>query len=163
MDQVHIIWKVLVEEDREECVAVFTDEGKANDAINRLRLRDADNDEVDYNLRPCNTDPTPEMLELPKTLREMGCDDLLKAAYIELVNNGTMYVPLWINPAWLVHELKARYDLGIDFKGRQMTLVSAEESRRRRDYGIADENAPSDFGIPEQRGGDDAGFVETQD
>lgn len=163
MDQVHIIWKVLVEEDREECVAVFIDEDKANDAINRLRLRDADNDEVDYNLRPCNTDPTPEMLELPKTLREMGCDDLLKAAYIELVNNGTMYVPLWINPAWLVHELKARYDLGIDFKGRQMTLVSAEESRRRRDYGIADENAPSDFGIPEQRGGDDAGFVETQD
>src|SRR5690242_1873287 len=133
MDLVHIIWKVLVEEDREECVAVFTDEDKANDAINRLRLRDAENDEVDYNLRPCNTDPTPEMLELPKTLREMGCDDLLNAARIELCNNGTMYVPLWINPAWLVHELKARYDLGIDFKGRQMTLVSAEERRRRRD------------------------------
>ncbi|HSR54149.1 MAG TPA: hypothetical protein VLV83_25245, partial [Acidobacteriota bacterium] len=146
MDQVWIIWKVLFAEDREECTAVFTDEDKANDAINRLRLRDQDNDEVDYNLRPCNTDPTPDMLELPKTLREMGCDDLLKAAYIELANNGKMYVPLWINPAWLVHELKARYDLGIDFKGRQMTLVSAEERRRRREFGFQDENAPSDYG-----------------
>jgi len=155
MDQVHIIWKVLVEEDREEIVAVFTDEGKANDAINRLRLRDEANDEVDYNLRPCNTDPTPDMLELPKTLREMGCDELLKSAYIELANNGKMYVPLWINPAWLVHELKAKYSIGIDFKGREMKLVSKDEQRRRSEFGIADENAPSDFGT------DDGGFVET--
>jgi len=156
MDVVWNIYKVLVEEDREEHLAVFTDEDKANDAINRLRLRDADNNEVDYNLRPCNTDPTPEMLELPKTLREMGCDDLIKAAYIELLNNGSMYVPLWINPAWLVHELKARHDIGIDFRGRQMKLVSPDEVNRRREFGIPDENAPSDFG-------DDAGFVETTD
>jgi len=158
MDVVWNIYKVLVEEDREEHIAVFTDEGKANDAINRLRLRDQDDNEVDYNLRPCNTDPTPDMLELPKTLREMGCDDLLNAARIELCNNGSMYVPLWVNPAWLVHELKAKYELGIDFRGRQMTLVSAEEARRRREFGIADENAPSDFGTD-----DEAGFVETQD
>lgn len=151
------IYKVLVEEDREEHFAVFTDQDKANDAINRLRIRDADNNEVDWNLRACNTDPTPEMMELPKTLREMGCDDLIKAAYFELCNNGKMYVPLWINPAWLVHELKARHNIGIDFKGREMTLVSAEETRKRREYGIPDENAPSDFGV------DDAGFVETKE
>ena len=163
MEQVWNIYKVLVEEDREEHTAVFTDEKLANDAINRLRLRDADDNEVDWNLRTCSVNPTPDMLELPKTLREMGCDDLLKAAHIELCNEGTMYVPLWINPAWLVHELKARYDLGIDFRGRQMTLVSESEARRRREFGIADENAPSDFGIPEQRNGDDDGFVETQD
>lgn len=157
MDVVWIIWKVLVEEDREECVAVFTNEDKANDAINRLRLRDEANDEVDYNMRPCNTDPTSEMLELPKTLREMGCDDLLNAARIELCNNGTMYVPLWVNPAWLVHELKAKYNLGIDFRGREMTLVLPDEVKRRREFGIQDENAPSDFGYA------DAGFVETKD
>lgn len=157
MDQVWIIWKVLVEEDREECTAVFTDEDKANDAINRLRLRDVDNDEVDYNLRPCSVDPTPEMLELPKTLREMGCDELLNSARIELCNEGKMYVPLWINPAWLVHELKAKYGLGIDFKGRQMKLVSPDEVQRRRELGISDENAPSDFGY------EDAGFTETRD
>lgn len=151
MEQVWNIYKVLIEEDREEHVAVFTDEGLANDAINRLRLRDEADNEVDYNLRPCNTDPTPDMLELPKTLREMGCDDLLKAAYIELANDGSMYVPLWINPSWLVHELKARYDLGIDFKGRQMTLVSADEVRRRREFGVQDENAPSDYGFTETK------------
>ncbi|QKY78621.1 hypothetical protein SEA_DRYAD_83 [Streptomyces phage Dryad] len=156
MEQVWNIYKVLIEEDREEHFAVFTDEAKANDAINRLRLRDDQDNEVDWNLRTCSVNPTPDMLDLPKTLREMGCDDLLKAAYIELANNGTMYVPLWIAPAWLVHELKARYDIGIDFKGRQMTLVTADEVRRRREFGIQDENAPSDFG-------DDAGFVETKD
>lgn len=155
MDVVWNIYKVLVEEDREEHVAVFTDEDKANDAINRLRLRDEADNEVDYNLRPCSVDPTPEMLELPKTLREMGCDELLNSARIELCNNGKMYVPLWINPAWLVHELKAKYELGIDFKGREMTLVSKDEQRRRRDFGIPDVNAPSDFGT------DDGGFVET--
>jgi hypothetical protein len=155
MDVVWNIYKVLIEEDREEHVAVFTDEGKANDAINRLRLRDEADSEVDYNLRPCNTDPTPDLLGLPKTLREMGCDDLLESARIELLNEGKMYVPLWINPAWLVHELKAKYELGIDFMGRQMTLVSKAEQRSRREYGIPDVNAPSDFGT------DDAGFVET--
>lgn len=153
------IYKVLVEEDREEHVAVFTDEGKANDAINRLRLRDEADNEIDYNLRYCNTDPTPDMLELPKTLREMGCDDLLNAARIELCNNGKMYVPLWVNPAWLVHELKAKFDLGIDFKGREMTLVSASEVESRRRHGIPDVNAPSDFGMDDG----DAGFVETRD
>lgn len=152
------LYKVLVQEDREEHIAVFTDEGKANDAINRLRLRDQDDTDVDYNLRFCNTDPTPDMLELPKTLREMGCDDLLKAAYIELANNGKMYVPLWINPAWLVHELKAKYSIGIDFKGREMTLVGQAEQQRRKEFGIADANFPSDYGID-----DDAGFVETRD
>ena len=40
MDVVWNIYKVLVEEDREEHIAVFTDEDKANDAINRLRVRD---------------------------------------------------------------------------------------------------------------------------
>jgi hypothetical protein len=165
MEQVWNIYKVLVEEDREEHFAVFTDQDLANDAINRLRLRDADDNEVDWNLRSCGVNPTPDMLELPKTLREMGCDDLVKSAFIELCNNGKMYVPLWINPAWLVHELKARHNIGIDFKGRQMTLVGEAEQKRRREFGIADENAPSDFGIPEQRGAgdDDAGFVETQD
>jgi hypothetical protein len=156
MEQVWNIYKVLVEEDREEHVAVFTDEDKANDAINRLRVRDAELDEVDWNMRPCSTNPTPDMLELPKTLREMGCEELLNAARIELISEGKMYVPLWVNPAWLVHELKAKYDLGIDFRGRQMTLVSASELEARRRHGIPDVNAPSDFG-------DDAGFVETRD
>jgi hypothetical protein len=156
MDVVWNIYKVLVEEDREEHFAIFTDEDKANDAINRLRLRDAEDNEVDWNLRSCGVNPTPDMLDLPKTLREMGCDELLNSARIELCNNGKMYVPLWINPAWLVHELKAKYELGIDFRGREMKLVSPDEVKRRREFGIQDENAPSDFG-------DDAGFVETKD
>ena len=109
-------------------------------------------------MRPCTVNPTPQMMELPKTLREMGCDDLLQSAYIELANNGSMYVPLWINPAWLVHELKAKYDIGIDFKGREMKLVGAVELESRRRHGIPDVNAPSDFGTD-----DDAGFVESQD
>lgn len=156
MDVVWNIYKVLIEEDREEHVAVFTDEDKANDAINRLRVRDQHDEDVDYNLRSCGVNPDPVMLELPLTLKERGGDDIVLAAYYELCVEGKMYVPLWINPAWLVHEIKARYDVGIDFQGRQMTLVSKDEQRRRRDYGISDLNAPSDFG-------DDAGFVETKD
>ncbi|QNR52022.1 hypothetical protein phiRKBJ001_80 [Streptomyces phage phiRKBJ001] len=165
MDLVWNIYKVIMSEDREEHTAVFTDEDKANDAINRLRLRDENLEDVDYNLRYCSVNPTPEMLELPKTLREMGCDDLLKAAYIELCNDGKMYVPLWINPAWLVHELKAKYDLGIDFKGREMKLVSKSELLARRRHGIPDVNAPSDFGTDAAESAaydrDDAGFVES--
>ncbi|AVP41517.1 hypothetical protein SEA_WENTWORTH_78 [Streptomyces phage Wentworth] len=158
MELVWNIYKVIVSEDREEHVAVFTNEDKANDAINRLRLRDEAEQDIDYNLRYCSVDPTPDMLDLPKTLREMGCDELLNSARIELCNNGKMYVPLWINPAWLVHELKAKYDLGIDFKGREMKLVSPEERRSRKEFGIPDVNAPSDFGD----GNDvDAGFVES--
>lgn len=158
MEQVWNIYRVDVSEGSEEHFAVFTDEGLANDAINRLRLRDEDNNDIDYNLRSCGVNPTPDMLELPKTLREMGCDELLKSAYIELANNGRMYVPLWINPAWLVHELKAKYNIGIDFKGREMTLVGASEAESRRRHGIPDVNAPSDFGMD-----GDAGFVESQD
>lgn len=155
MEQVWNIYKVLVEEDREEHTAVFTTEEGANEAINRLRARDVNDDEVDWNMRPCNVDPDPRMLDLPLTLREMTGNPVVEAAYYELLAEGRMMVPLWVNPAWLVHEVKARYDVGIDFKGRQMTLVDAAELESRRRHGIPDENAPSDFGT------DDAGFVET--
>jgi hypothetical protein len=146
MEQVWNIYKVLIEEDREEHFAVFTDEGLANDAINRLRVRDQQDTDVDWCLRSCGVNPDPQMLELPQTLQERGSADIVLAAYYELCVEGRMFVPLWINPAWLVHELKARHDVGIDFKGRLMTLVSPDEVRRRREFGVQD-----------------AGFVETQE
>lgn len=158
MDELVVVWniyKVLIEEDREEHVAVFTDEDLANDAINRLRVRDQHDEDVDYNLRSCGVNPDPMMLELPLTLKEKGSGDIVLAAYYELCVEGKMYVPLWINPAWLVHEIKANYDVGIDFKGRQMTLVSPEEVQRRERLGIARNSIEHDS--------EDAGFVETEE
>lgn len=154
--QVWNVYRVLVGDiGQEEHEAVFTNEDKANEAINRLRARDAKDEGVDWNLRSCGTDPEPAMLDLPPTLKEMTGNPVVEAAYYELQAEGSMMVPLWINPAWLVHELKARYDIGIDFKGREMRLVDANEMYSRRRHGIPDVNAPSDFGYV------DAGFVET--
>lgn len=131
MDQDLIIWciyKVLVDGDAGEHVAAFTDEAKANDTLARLgeRAKDQGDEWVHFELRPIVADPSPESLGLPKTLREMGCDELLEEAYIILMNNGEMYVPLWTNPSWMVHEIKARYNILVELKGRQMkTLYSA--------------------------------------
>lgn len=156
MDTVWNIYKVLIEEDREEHFAVFTDEGKANDAINRLRARDAKDTEVDWNMRPCCTNPESLELDLPPALNEISNKHVVQAAYLDLVAKGKVFVPLWISPAWLVHEVKVQYDVGIDFKGREMTLVSEAEVQSRRSFGIPDVDAPSDFGYT------DTGFTETR-
>lgn len=158
MEQVWNIYKVFVDEGRtEEHFAVFTDEDRANDAINRLRARDARDENIDWNMRPCSTNPGMAEMGLPPTIAEMRGDDVVEATYYELESVGRMMVPLWVNPAWLVHEVKARYDIGIDFKGREMKLVDKVEQRSRKEFGIPDVNAPSDFGYT------DAGFVETRD
>jgi len=129
---------------------------RAYDVAERVGASDKVNADAEVKVLQVLLDPTNLQLEVTPDISEVKHGDFALAAYLELKRKGTLMVPLWANPAWLVHEVKARFDVGIDFRGRQMTLVSPEEMRSRRDHGIPDVNAPSDFG-------DDAGFVETRD
>jgi hypothetical protein len=102
-------------------------------------------------------------LKLRPSLHEVAQKDFVDAAARELMDEGCLTIPLWVNPAWLVHEVKANYDLGVDFSGRRMTLVSKEEAERRVREGIAPERRarPSKDAAESDAYDRDAGFTET--
>ena len=128
-------------------------EQRAYDVAERIGLSDKVDATAEVKVLQVMLDPTNLQLEVTPDISEIKQDEFVKAAYLELKRRGTMMIPLWANPAWLVHEIKANYSVGIDFKGRSMTLVAPQEVQRRREFGIADANFPNEG---------DAGFTETQ-
>lgn len=129
----------------------MTAEERAYDVAERVGSSDKVNADAEVKVIQVPLDPTNIQLDVTPDISEIKHGDFVLAAYLELKRKGVLMIPLWANPAWLVHEVKARYDVGIDFKGRQMTLVSPGEVQRRREHGVPDENAPSDFGFTETR------------
>lgn len=115
--------------------------------------------EVSMSIEELAVNPTNKQLGLKPTLSEIAQSEFVDVAARELMEQGYLQIPLWVNPAWLVHEVRANYDVGIDFKGRRMELVSQEEMERRVNSGLAPERRSRAMVLTED---DDAGFTETQ-
>lgn len=129
--------------------------GRAHEVMRRLSSEGKGDS---FSVEKLDINLSNEMLGLRPMLSEVKHSDFVDAAFVELHENGEMFVPLWANPAWLVHEVRARYDIGIDFVGRKMTVVSRDEMERRVNEGIEPERRRSPQVVTED---EDAGFQET--
>lgn len=86
--------------------------------------------------------PSNDDLGLKPMLHEVKKNDFTDVAYTELFEKGEVWVPLWMNPGWLVNELRFRYGIGIDYVGRKITLISPDEIERRKSIVVeTEENA----------------------
>lgn len=133
-------------------------EERAYDIGDRLAVSDKVNADSEIKVYQVLVDPTNRELEVTQDLHEIQAGDFVTAAYMEIRRKGFIQVPLWAAPAFLVHELRARYNLNLDFVGRQITIVSKEEMERR----VASGQEPERRGAQQVWTEPDAGFVETQ-
>lgn len=145
-----------------EHVATFVTSPEVPDAHGRahevMRRLSSEGKGDSFSVEKLDVNLTNEKLGLRPMLKEVKHGDFVDAAFVELHENGSLMIPLWVSPAWLVHEVRARYNVGIDFVGRQMTLVSHDEMQRRVSEGIEPERRKSPLVVTEEEA---AGFVET--
>jgi hypothetical protein len=121
-------------------------EDRAYDIAYRIQADDSRGGEV--MVIPTKLDPSNADLEVLVQLDEVPKDDFVKAAYLELRRSGELQIPLWVNTAWLRHEVRARYDVGVECFGRKMILTrKADEAPQSTIVQTEDE---------------DAGFAETE-
>lgn len=97
-------------------------------------------------LEEVQINPTDKELGLKPKLADVEQIDFVRSAYMQLQDEGQMHVPLWINVAWLRHEIRANYDVGVNSNGRKLMLVAKEDEVRP---GVLISTEP------------DAGFTET--
>ena len=124
MDQFNI-YQVETENGYERHLASFTDETRANEMLDRLRARDAEDTAVDYNMRPAPVDPSSDELNLPQNLGELVSASLSIAALREIQATGHVMMPLWINANWLMYELGQK-GLVLKRSGRMLMVDDGE-------------------------------------
>jgi hypothetical protein len=117
---------------------------RAHEVMHRMSMEDL---YQTMSIEEVMINPTDKELGLKPKLAEVEQIDFVRAAYMQLVREASIAVPLWVNVAWLVHEIRANYDVGINYTGRTLTIVAKEDEVR-----IARVSTEDDL---------DAGFTET--
>lgn len=100
---------------------------RAHEVMRRMiaedRFQTMSIEEVDIN-------PTDQELGLKPKLADVAQIDFVRSAFLEIQEMGEMRIPLWVNMPWLVHELRANYEVGINYSGRKIVLVHPDDERR---------------------------------
>src|SRR3546814_3931207 len=79
--------------------------GRAHEVMRRMT---ADGTYESMSIEKLVVNKSNAALGLKPTLAEVEQREFVDAAAKELFEHGSMQIPLWLNPAWLVHEVRDR-------------------------------------------------------
>lgn len=146
MFEAYALYTWYEEGEGKELVAVFVStpsvpdpHGRAHEVMRRMSMDGTRGDTFSVEKMDINLDN--KTLGLKPMLHEIPNDEIVDAAYRELLSEDSVQLPLWVSPEWVRHEIRARYNESIELIGRRITRVPRTERTRE----------------------DDGGFVETRD
>ena len=101
---------------------------RAHEVMARMSMEDK---YQTMSLEEVEINPTDKELGLTPKLSDIGQIDFVRSAYMQIQQEYQMYVPLWVNSTWLLHELRANYsEWGFNLHGRQIKQVLKEDEAR---------------------------------
>jgi len=128
--------------------------GRAHEVMRRMS---ADGTRGDcFSVEKLDINMSNKELGLKPTIDEIETDDFLDAVYRELLEHGVVQLPLWMNQAWVKHEIKMRYNDSVALTGRRLELVPRTALTRSTD-------AAESEAYDRDAAAEDAGFVESTD
>jgi hypothetical protein len=126
-----------------ELVAVFVStpsvpdpHGRAHEVMRRMSMDGTRGDQFSVEKMDINLDN--KALGLKPLLGEFETGDFVDAAYRELLEHGSVQLPLWASPEWFRHEIRARYNEPIELVGRRINRVARTERTRESDAGFVE-------------------------